>query len=487
MGDNDNAFTDRYKGIEFIEEVVGEKFDWSLKDFLDPKDSNQSAALTTQPIFGDLSFKNVLLACEKQSSLYELLTFDNSTLTQTPTTTPATTQTTTTQSNQNKKIKNFNPKDPLQQQIEQKIANLRDLLNSPILKATIHRTLEDFTSKTKMIQNYISIVVNQTKSIDFNDYKERIDMYFEFKNNAIIDAAIFDLLPVFGDISGEINSEDEKGADDEEEINQRRKRQANNTEKETDPSPDYETWANSTLQDEAGTTMLTPNQLISQLLLYLTPAKSKDQKIQNLIQKSVTTLTLQETLSQQIDDDILTISDRIKRTNTTARAVIRDLKEINKTIDKLQENVNDELAKNLTSQLYSKGTIVINRAEEFANFAISSALNDLGNCGNIFQTYKFTTELICNNIVDTLNGFWFCLGFCCFLLPINVFLSVKLSTFFRRMDYDYDLDEAGGHTNRRSQKKFVNNNYGGFTGEVTRANPHFGRKAARQFSREGIE
>ncbi|XP_051475752.1 prominin-1-A-like [Apus apus] len=72
--------------------------------------------------------------------------------------------------------------------------------------------------------------------------------------------------------------------------------------------------------------------------------------------------------------------------------------------------------------------------ETYVSWAKSSLTEDVARCKPIAQTLDNVEAITCDYILDSLNAFWFSLGWCTvFLLP-SIILAVRLAKFYRRMD-----------------------------------------------------
>lgn len=106
---------------------------------------------------------------------------------------------------------------------------------------------------------------------------------------------------------------------------------------------------------------------------------------------------------------------------------------------------------------------MIHKLENFTDFVVENSKTNFGNCSNLFESYEFTTNLICNNIIDTLNGFWFCLGFCASLLPLNIIFGVKLAKFFRRMEIVDEYVDVIDNNYNKNYRRSTLSRYGNST------------------------
>lgn len=69
---------------------------------------------------------------------------------------------------------------------------------------------------------------------------------------------------------------------------------------------------------------------------------------------------------------------------------------------------------------------------DFTNWLISATQTELGQCENIYRAFSDTDELLCSEIINTVNGFWFSLGMCVAVLPFTIFFAIKLSKYYKK-------------------------------------------------------
>ncbi|NWX49774.1 PRM1A protein, partial [Steatornis caripensis] len=72
--------------------------------------------------------------------------------------------------------------------------------------------------------------------------------------------------------------------------------------------------------------------------------------------------------------------------------------------------------------------------ETYISWAKSRLTGDVARCKPIAQTLDNVEAITCDYILDSLNSFWFSLGWCTFFLLPSIILAVRLAKFYRRMD-----------------------------------------------------
>ncbi|XP_029609187.1 prominin-1-A [Salmo trutta] len=137
-------------------------------------------------------------------------------------------------------------------------------------------------------------------------------------------------------------------------------------------------------------------------------------------------------------------------------AIIPQLTHLNSTIDALSviashinRTVGDLLSKVGTAQDFlNTNTTQIVKAEsrefldcqmgyftayaDWANFTITQ---QVGLCGPVAEAMVSAEVIVCSNMVQSLNAFWFSLGWCMIFLVPSIIFSINLAKFYRRMKH----------------------------------------------------
>ncbi|NXN24741.1 PRM1A protein, partial [Nycticryphes semicollaris] len=98
-----------------------------------------------------------------------------------------------------------------------------------------------------------------------------------------------------------------------------------------------------------------------------------------------------------------------------------------------QEFLDREMANIIKNETWAFLEQLLDFFETYISWARSSLTKDVARCKPIAQTMDNVAAITCNYILDSLNAFWFSLGWCTvFLLP-SIILAVRLAKFYRRM------------------------------------------------------
>ncbi|XP_048864775.1 prominin-2 [Brienomyrus brachyistius] len=71
----------------------------------------------------------------------------------------------------------------------------------------------------------------------------------------------------------------------------------------------------------------------------------------------------------------------------------------------------------------------------FADWAKRTVTQEVGCCGPVAGAVDSLEVVACSYLVDSLNAFWFSLGWCLIFLIPSIIFSIKLAKFYRRMKY----------------------------------------------------
>ncbi|XP_075933073.1 prominin-2 [Anarhichas minor] len=144
---------------------------------------------------------------------------------------------------------------------------------------------------------------------------------------------------------------------------------------------------------------------------------------------------------RQIQTDIETIIiPQLNNLNSTIKSLESTAKEINGTVEEVLSNVGaaqDFLNTNTTQIVKAESRkfldcqlgYFINYAD-WANFTITQ---QVGRCGPVARAVDSVEIILCSYIVESLNAFWFSLGWCMIFFIPSIILSIKLAKYYRRM------------------------------------------------------
>uniref|UniRef100_A0A8D0E993 Prominin-1-A-like n=1 Tax=Salvator merianae TaxID=96440 RepID=A0A8D0E993_SALMN len=126
------------------------------------------------------------------------------------------------------------------------------------------------------------------------------------------------------------------------------------------------------------------------------------------------------------------------------------IQNLQKSLPDIQKLVNSTLSEAEETESFLKlqtEVVIKNETKDFVNsllgyfesyvdWAKSTVKDQVGRCGPIVWAMDSVNIVVCSNVVNLLNSFWFSLGWCTIFLLPSLILAVRLAKFYRRMHMD---------------------------------------------------
>ncbi|NWY59469.1 PRM1A protein, partial [Chionis minor] len=130
---------------------------------------------------------------------------------------------------------------------------------------------------------------------------------------------------------------------------------------------------------------------------------------------------------QSLKDDIYSVQRRASLLEEQTGVA---LDKANKT----QEFLEREMANIIKNETWAFLEELLDFFETYISWAKSKLTEDVARCKPIAQTLDNVEAVTCDYLLDSLNAFWFSLGWCTIFLLPSIILAVRLAKFYRRMD-----------------------------------------------------
>ncbi|NXU91311.1 PRM1A protein, partial [Xiphorhynchus elegans] len=130
---------------------------------------------------------------------------------------------------------------------------------------------------------------------------------------------------------------------------------------------------------------------------------------------------------QSLKENILSVQSEAAQLEKQTRAV---LDKANKT-EEFLERETPNIIKNETWAFVKQ---LLDFFETYISWAKSGLTEDVARCKPVAQTLDNVEVIGCDYIMDSVNAFWFSLGWCTLCLLPSIILAVRLAKFYRRMD-----------------------------------------------------
>ncbi|XP_074501870.1 prominin-2 [Sebastes fasciatus] len=165
---------------------------------------------------------------------------------------------------------------------------------------------------------------------------------------------------------------------------------------------------------------------------------------------------------RQIQADIeTTLFPQLENLNSTISSLGSKADKINGTVGEVLSNVGaaqDFLNTNTTQIVKTEsrkfldcqlGYFIV-----YADWANVTITQQVGRCGPVAAAVDSAEIILCSHIVESLNAFWFSLGWCLIFFIPSIIFSIKLAKYYRRMKYSdvYDDHLMMNHIPRAQMK-----------------------------------
>ncbi|XP_073338417.1 prominin-2 isoform X2 [Pagrus major] len=167
---------------------------------------------------------------------------------------------------------------------------------------------------------------------------------------------------------------------------------------------------------------------------------------------------------RQIQSDIQTvITPQLESINSTVKDLQSFVQEINGTVGEVLSNVEaaqDFLNTNTTQIVETESRKFVDCQMGYfvvyADWANLTITQQVGRCGPVAGAVDSVDIIVCSHMVESLNAFWFSLGWCIIFFIPGIIFSIKLAKYYRRMKYSdvYDNHIIMNHI-PRAQMKFT--------------------------------
>ncbi|NWU60596.1 PRM1A protein, partial [Pterocles burchelli] len=130
---------------------------------------------------------------------------------------------------------------------------------------------------------------------------------------------------------------------------------------------------------------------------------------------------------QSLKENIHSVLSGAAQLKTQTKAALDNANETQEFLDREMAN----LIKNATWAFLEE---LLDFFETYISWAKSRLTGDVARCKPVAQTLDNVEAITCDYILDSLNAFWFSLGWCTLFLLPSIILAVRLAKFYRRMD-----------------------------------------------------
>ncbi|KAM4039376.1 prominin-2 isoform 2-T2 [Anomaloglossus baeobatrachus] len=126
----------------------------------------------------------------------------------------------------------------------------------------------------------------------------------------------------------------------------------------------------------------------------------------------------------------------MRKLNNSVLSLSELAPKLNVGIQRAVENIyllKGPLIQGTIDQLKNESKCLLNKAIayfiQYIDWVKQTITDDIASCRSVATTLDNARTVVCDNVTDPWNGFWFCLGWCAILLIPNILLSIKSAQY----------------------------------------------------------
>ncbi|KAK3095244.1 hypothetical protein FSP39_012090 [Pinctada imbricata] len=135
---------------------------------------------------------------------------------------------------------------------------------------------------------------------------------------------------------------------------------------------------------------------------------------------------------------------------TAVNGTTGDVDDVIVNFNTTQEYLRNNASSTIADEVRTYSDRIFSIIDSYIADVLYALNNELGTCEPIWTLYNSLVVItFCNYTIDTLNGFWFGLGWCIFFFVPSIIFAVKLAKHYRRMKQsDYNQNASFSSKNK---------------------------------------
>ncbi|XP_069467715.1 prominin-1-A-like isoform X2 [Ambystoma mexicanum] len=159
-----------------------------------------------------------------------------------------------------------------------------------------------------------------------------------------------------------------------------------------------------------------------------------DSTVKESLKSDATTLrSIDNAIKSTLQPQIATMTKSITDLQATTSKIPNTVNSTLSAIDSTQNFINTQAAIIVKSESRTYMDRIMGYFPAYIKWANTTLRYNAARCGPLGKAANSTYVLACDYVVDSLNAFWFSLGWCTIFLLPGIILSVKLAKYYRRM------------------------------------------------------
>ncbi|KAG8000096.1 Prominin-1-A [Nibea albiflora] len=162
--------------------------------------------------------------------------------------------------------------------------------------------------------------------------------------------------------------------------------------------------------------------------------RQTNSQIKNELQNEARDLRrIQSNMERSITPQMENLNSTIKRIQSSGEKINGTVGEVLSNVEAAQDFLNTNSTQIIKTESRKFLDCQLGYFNAYAKWANITITQQVGRCGPVAGSVDSAENLLCANIVESLNAFWFSLGWCIIFFIPSIIFTIKLAKYYRKM------------------------------------------------------
>ncbi|XP_063291071.1 prominin-1-A-like [Pelobates fuscus] len=165
--------------------------------------------------------------------------------------------------------------------------------------------------------------------------------------------------------------------------------------------------------------------------------------------------SIQTSIDTKLLPQIKTLNDSINNLKSISPNLAGNLNQTLARVAATQSFVNANVSTIVKNEIGNFLNTILQYFTDYISWSKDTIKQKVARCAPVYSAVNSVQIVLCDYFVDSLNGFWFSLGWCTIFLIPSIILSVKLSRYYRRMKSSDTFDDPSHMEMTSTSQQFL--------------------------------
>ncbi|XP_014832148.1 PREDICTED: prominin-1-A-like isoform X1 [Poecilia mexicana] len=144
---------------------------------------------------------------------------------------------------------------------------------------------------------------------------------------------------------------------------------------------------------------------------------------------------IQADIEMTIFPQVINLKSSIRNLQSSSEKISRTVGEVLRSTKAAQDFLNTNTTQIVKTESRRFLNCQLDYVSAYTDWAKTMITQHVGRCGPVARVVDTVDTIVCDNMVESLNAFWFSLGWCLVFFIPSIIFSMKLAKYYRRMRY----------------------------------------------------